>query len=112
MAERKLYAATNESLLAHALESTLRWLIAAALDGTVMTYGDIKQKLEDEVGFSTIFATRIGFVAGSLMEAIQGRIPDAPLINVLVVNQIDRQPSKGAGSFMANRFGEPRLDKD
>jgi hypothetical protein len=112
MAERKLYAATNESLLAYALEPTLRWLIAAALDGTVMTYGDIKQKLEDEAGFSTIFATRIGFVAGSLMETIQDRIPDAPLINVLVVNQIDRQPSKGAGSFMANRFGEPRLNED
>jgi hypothetical protein len=109
MPNRVLYAATNAKLLEYALEPTFRWLIAAALDGTVMTYGDIKKKLEDEVGFSTIFATRIGFVAGSLMEKIQAKIPEAPLINVLVVNQVDRQPSHGAGWFMGNRFKKPLL---
>lgn len=112
MGERRLYRGTNEDLLAHALEPTLRWLIAAALDGTVMTYGEIKHKLETKAGFSTIFATRIGFVVGNLMEAIQKKRSDAPLINVLAVNQMDRQPSEGAGSFMANRFGEPRLAED
>lgn len=111
MANRKLYAATNENLLEYAIEPTLRWLVAAALDGTVMTYGDVKQKLEDEVGFSTIFTIRIGFVAGSLIEKILERLPNAPLINVLVVNQTDRQPSEGAGGFMADRFNEPRLSK-
>jgi hypothetical protein len=109
MSNQVLYAATNEKLLKYALEPTFRWLIAAALDGTVMTYGDIKKKLEDEIGFSTIFATRIGFVAGSLMEKIQTKIPKAPLINVLVVNQMDRQPSHGAGGFMAYRFRKPLL---
>lgn len=112
MAEQILYAATNENLLEHALAPTLRWLIAVALDGSEMTYGDVKGKLEDEAGFSTVFATRIGFVAGSLMDKIQTRVPDAPLINVLVVNQTDRQPSKGAGSFMARRFKEPRLGEE
>ena len=67
----KPYAATNENLLAHALEPAMRWLIAVALDGSTITYGELKEKLETKAGFSTIFATRIGFVAGSLMERIQ-----------------------------------------
>ncbi|MBB4399103.1 hypothetical protein [Bradyrhizobium sp. ERR14] len=109
MAERKPYAATNENLIEHALAPAMRWLIAVALDGSTMTYGELKRMLEDNAGFSTIFATRIGFVAGMLMETIQEVEPGAPLINVLVVNQADRRPSEGAGVFMARRFGERRL---
>lgn len=103
------YAATDEALLAHALAPTMRWLIATALDKTKMTYGDVKRRLENEEGFSTIFATRIGLVAGELMNLIHSVDPKAPLINVLVVNQKDELPSKGAGSFMAVRFENPRL---
>lgn len=106
---RARYAATNENLIEHALAPTMRWLIAAALDGTTMTYGEIKQRLEAEADFSTVFATRIGLVAGELMHRIQSIDPRAPLINVLVVNQTDRMPSKGAGSFMATRFRNPKL---
>jgi hypothetical protein len=87
----------------------MRWLITVALDGSTITYGELKRRLMDEAGFATIFTTRIGFVAGVLMEKIQEVEPDSPLINVLVVNQTDRQPSEGAGDFMADRFGEPRL---
>lgn len=103
------FSATNENLVAHALAPTMRWLIAAALDGATMTYGQVKKRLEDEASFSTIFATRIGLVAGELMHRIQKLEPDAPLINVIVVNQQDRMPSKGAGSFMARRFRNARL---
>lgn len=103
------YSATNENLLEHALAPTMRLLIAAALDGATMTYGDVKARLERDASFSTIFATRIGFVAGALMHRIQEIDPTAPLINVLVVNQQDWMPSEGAGSFMATRFGNPRL---
>lgn len=103
------YAATDEALLAHALAPTMRWLIATALDKTKMTYGDVKRRLENEEGFSTIFATRIGLVAGELMNLIHSVDPKAPLINVLVVNQHDELPSKGAGSFMATRFKNLRL---
>ena len=109
MVERKPYAATNENLFEKGLAPAMRWLIATALDGSTITYGGLKRKLEDEAGFSTIFATRIGMVAGVLTESIQEVEPDAPLINVLVVNQTDRQPSIGAGVFMARRFDEPRL---
>lgn len=90
----------------------MKWLIAAALDGTTMTYGEIKQRLESEASFSTIFATRIGLVAGEMMNKIQLVESGAPLLNVLVVNQGDRQPSKGAGSFMASRFRNPRLKSE
>lgn len=105
----KQYAATNESLLEHALEPAMRWLIATALDGATMTYGDMKHRLEREASFSTIFTTRIGFVVGELMSKIQGIEPSAPLINVLVVNEKDRQPSEGASSFLAAKFRNPHL---
>jgi hypothetical protein len=103
------YGATNQNLIQHGLAPTMRWLIAAALDGATMTYGEVKHRLETETGFSTVFATRIGLVAGELMDHIQVVEPDAPLINVLVVNQKDRMPSKGAGSYMATRFRNPKL---
>jgi hypothetical protein len=106
------YAATNENLQEHGLAPTMRWLIAAALDGATMTYGQVKQRLENEADFSTVFATRIGLVAGELMNRIQQVEADAPLINVLVVNQQDRLPSKGAGSFMATRFRNPQLSAE
>lgn len=105
----KRYSATNENLLAHSLAPAMRCLIATALDGTTMTYGDLKTYLETSADFSTIFATRIGFVAGSMMNAIQEADEAAPLLNVLVVNQQDRTPSHGAGSYMAIRFGNSRL---
>jgi len=90
----------------------MRFLIAVALDGATMTYGELGAKLEVEAGFSRIFRTRLGFVVGALMGRIQKIEPTAPLINVLAVNQSDRQPSKGAGSFMAKRFKEKRLAQD
>lgn len=105
----KPYAATDENLLRYGLAPTMRYLIATALDGSTITYGQLGAKLEEDVGFSRIFRTRIGFVVGSLMHRIHNVRSDAPLINVLAVNQQDRQPSKGAGSFMASRFGEGRL---
>lgn len=105
----KRYAATNANLLAYALEPSMRWLIATALDNSTVTYGELKARLEEHASFSTIFATRIGVVAGALMEAIQEVDPNAPLINVLVVNQQDQMPSKGAGAFMARRFKNPQL---
>lgn len=112
MAKLKPYAATNDNLITHGLAPTMRFLIAVALDGSTLTYGELGAKLEAEAGFSTIFRTRLGFVVGTLMGKIQEVEPTAPLINVLVVNQKDRQPSKGAGSFMAHRFKDKRLGRD
>jgi len=87
----------------------MRWLAPVALDGDTMTYGHLKRRLENEASFSTIFSAHVGHIAGALMHRIQQVEPKAPLINVLVVNQGDGQPSDGAGSFMAKRFGIPKL---
>ncbi|MEG3153476.1 hypothetical protein [Sphingomonas sp. RB1R13] len=111
-ASPKKYAATNANLDDHALAPAMRFLIAVALDGDTMTYGALKQRLEDDADFSTIFATRIGHVAGTLMNAIQAIDKTAPLINVLVVSQRDGMPSRGAGSYMATRHGQPRLAQE
>ena len=42
------YAATDENLDNHALEPAMRWLIATALDGSKMTYGEVKHRLETD----------------------------------------------------------------
>ena len=90
-----------------------RWLIPFALDGDKMTYGQLKRRLEQEANFSTIFSAHLGHVAGALMDRIQVVEPKAPLINVLVVNQSDGQPSEGAGGYMAKRFNIKKLaEKD
>lgn len=107
--ERAPYSATNENLLRHGLAPAMRWLIAVALNNSSITYGGLKRLLESEAGFSPIFPTRIGWVAGALMETIHAVEPDAPLINALVVSQADDMPSRGAGEFMAARFGDRRL---
>lgn len=112
MNKPKKYSASDENLLAHALEPAMRWLIATALDGSTMTYSEVQTRLETEANFSKVFPTRIGFVAGRLMRRILNVEPTAPLLNVLVVSQGDRQPSSGAGEFMADRFGVKRLGFD
>lgn len=104
------HSATNKNLLEFGLKPIFIWLIKTALDQDVITYQRIKKKLEIEVDFSTIFTTRIGFVVGELMNRILEKRPDAPLINVLVVNGTDNQPSRGAGPFMAARFLVPELE--
>lgn len=102
---------TRENLETLAIKPLMRWLIAAALDNSTVTYGEAKQRLETEVGFTTIFSTKMGRPAGALINRIHEVDPAAPLINVILVNQVDRLPSDGAGSFMARRFGQPSLAK-
>lgn len=105
----KSYRGTDEDLLRHGLAPVFRRLIVTALDGASVTYGELKRYLEEHAGFATIFPTRVGFVVGALMERIQAVYPDAPLINVLVVSATDQTPGRGAGAFMADRFGKPHL---
>jgi len=103
--ENQRYSADFESLTSvHATEPAMRWLIPVALDGDTMTYGQLKRRLEQEAGFATIFSAHVGHVAGALMNLIKKTEPNAPLINALVVNQDDGQPSDGVGSYMADRF--------
>ncbi|MBC7283907.1 hypothetical protein [Hoeflea sp.] len=112
MSRQHLLRPTNENLYKVALQPVFKWLVAAALDGDTLPYGQIQHRIEAELGFSRIGrATRIGGVVGELMWRIGKADPDAPLINVLVVGQSDRLPSSGAGGFMADYFGEEVLGK-
>ena len=109
MAISKL-AATNKNFCEYALAPTMRWLIATALNGSTMTYGTVQAKLQSEVGFSSFYAVRIGFVVGELMNRILNVDANSPLINVLAVNQKTNLPSKGINGYMAKYFHNSRLE--
>lgn len=91
----------------------MRWLVAAALDNSFITYGEAKSRLEIEVGFERIArAGRAGRTAGAMIEKVLQIDPYAPLLNVLLVEQATELPSDGAGSFLADRYSEPLLRRD
>lgn len=112
MPEAAKYSATDETLWEHATAPLMRILIARIAHRSDISYDAARQYVESEGSISRIFTTRMGHVAGYLIERIHEVEPDAPLINTLVVSQKDRMPSKGAGSFMAKRFGKPKLAQD
>lgn len=110
MAKTKAIRPSIKNLIDFGLEPTFLWTVAAALDGDTITYGAIRDRLQSEIGFSSIGrATRIGRIAGELMNRISAEDTNAPLLNVLVVGQGDGLPGVGAGSFMADYFGVPKL---
>lgn len=105
---------TNENLSSNvATMAMMRWLVAAALDNSYLTYGEAKHRLEEEVGFDRLArAGRTGYTAGSMIDKLLQVDPLAPLLNVLLVERATELPSDGAGSFLANRYGEPRLRRE
>ncbi len=106
---KKRLKPTVENLSQHGAKPLTRWLIAAAKERMTITYGEAKRRLQNEYGFSTIFSSMMGHPAGAAMDNIHEIERDAPLLNVLLVQQGDRLPGRGAGVFLADRFGEPRL---
>ena len=95
---------TDENLTAYAVQPVTRWLIDAAHRETTLTYGEASRYLTLEHGFGKIFSTRLGFVAGALMDRIHKERPDAPLLNALLVRQDDLYPGEGVSWYMARRF--------
>lgn len=112
MAKTKLHAATDEVLWKYATAPLMRILIARVAQRSDVSYDAARLHVEESASISRIFTTRMGHVAGYLIQQIHDVEPNAPLINTLVVSQKDRMPSKGAGSFMAKRFGKPKLARD
>ncbi|MFG1319224.1 hypothetical protein [Xanthobacter autotrophicus] len=102
---------TNENLSSDAATKALmRWLVVAALDNSFLTYGEVKNRLEKEVGFESIARPgRTGYTAGAMIDKLLDVDEAAPLLNVLLVEQKTELPSDGAGSYLADRFDEPRL---
>jgi hypothetical protein len=105
---------TNENLASDvAVKALARWLIAAALDNSFVTYGEAKLRLEQEVGFERIArAGRTGLTAGTMINKMLEVDQNAPLLNVLLVEQHTELPSDGAGSFLADRYGEKLLKRE
>lgn len=106
------HAATDDVLWEHATAPLMRILIARVAQRSDISYDAARLYVEESASISRIFTTRMGHVAGNLINQIHSVVPNAPLINTLVVSQKDRTPSKGAGSFMASRFGKPKLGRD
>ena len=101
--------ATPDNLKRHASAPLAQWLIHAAKRRSTVTYGEAKRRLEIEHEFDTIFPTRMGAPAGGLMYRLLEVRPDCPLVNILLVRQGDGMPGEGAGPFMADYLGQPRL---
>lgn len=102
---------TNENLCSSvATAPMMKWLVCAALEKSVLTYGQAKSRLETEVGFSPLArAGRTGHTAGAMIKRVLEIEPKAPLLNILLVEQATELPSDGAGSFLAERFNQPLL---
>ena len=94
----------------YATEPLTRWLISAAKERTTLTYGEAKRRLEAEYGFSTIFSTRMGYVAGTAMDMILEQDRTAPLLNVLLVQAATRLPGNGVNGYLRSRF--PKANPD
>ena len=105
---------TNENLASEkATKSLMRWLVAAALDNSFLTYGEAKNRLEKEIGFERIArAGRTGLTAGTMIDRILAIDPEAPLLNVLLVERATELLSDGAGGYLAKRYKQPRLRRE
>lgn len=104
---------THANLEKYAAPLIARWLITAAKERRVVTYGEAMEKLVREEGFSSIGrATKLGFPAGKLMDAIHNKLENAPLLNALLVRQDTRLPSAGIGGYLAHHYGIAALGED
>jgi len=106
--------ATRENLNTIATKPVTRWLIQAAKDRSSLSYLAAVKRLESECSFggiSKFTPLMIGGSCGALMDMIHERFPDAPLLNVLMVNASDGYAGPGAAWYMARRFNDSRLDR-
>ena len=96
---------THENLMSDRATKPLTvWLIQAARQRGTMTYGRAKGRLESECGFEAVFTVAVGRVAGAAMNKILEVVPDAPLLNVLLVQAGTRLPGSGAVQYLADRY--------
>lgn len=75
-----------------------------------VTYGRIARHLEQRLEISTVFATRIGGVVGTMMDGILEIDPDAPLINALTTRS-NGIPGKGVAGYIDEKYLNNRKKK-
>jgi hypothetical protein len=99
-------AYTLDQLYSDGLAATFSYLLPIAAGNSTITYGQIADALQRDLRITgKVFPTHIGPVVGRLMEKIHGVVPDAPLINILIVNGKSGEPGDGADGFLRERFG-------
>lgn len=96
---------TKKLLQSDGMEPAFQMLLRGAPSGRRVTYGSVAAHLQQRLGIPKVFSTHIGGVAGALMDEIRVVEPDAPLINMLVVNGGDWEPGVGGDSYLRDRFG-------
>ena len=100
---------TNENLESvRATRPLTEWLISAAKSGTTITYGQAKLRLQSDCGFDVVFPVAVGRVAGTAMNRILDCVPDAPLLNVLLVQSATQLPRSGAVGYLKRRYPDER----
>ena len=100
---------THENLKsARATKPLTAWLVHAARSCGTMTYGQAKRRLECDCGFGVMWGVAPGRVAGAAMNAILEEVPDAPLLNVLLVRSDSGLPGSGAVGYLASRYPNRR----
>ena len=104
-----LLPSTNDNLRQYAMKPLAQWLIHAAKHQETITYGEVKQRLQEEIGFRPMHWTRPGNPAEQLMDRMLEVRRQCPPLNTLLVRKADNMPSDGAGRFMADYLGDDRL---
>lgn len=99
---------TDENLEKYAVKPLARWLITAAHQRSLITYGEVKNRLVDEIGFNPSKSARLmGRLAGIMMKKhMLAQAPETPLLNILLVGQNTRFPGDGAKEFLNQRFNK------
>lgn len=99
-------AYTLEQLCSDGLAPTFGYLLPVVAGNSTITYGQIADALQRDLRIDgKVFPTHIGSVVGTLMEKIHAVVPNAPLINVLIVNGQSGEPGEGADGFLREWFG-------
>ena len=99
---------TDENLEKYAVKPLAIWLITAAHQRSLITYGEVKSRLVDEIGFNPSKSARLmGRLAGIMMKKhMLAQAPKTPLLNILLVGQNTRFPGDGAKEFLNQRFNK------
>ena len=94
---------THKMLKEHGPKFALTLLIQALKSGEpFVVYNKIKSVLENEL-HGVIFSTKIGIVAGTLMDQIHETSPKAPLINMMITGS-DGIPGKGVSAYIKEKY--------
>ena len=98
---------TDENLEEYAIKPLARWLISAAHQRSLITYGDVKNRLVYEIGFNPSKSARLmGHLAGIMMNSILEDDFETPLLNIILVRQDTQLPGDGAKGFLNRRFNK------